>query len=333
MQATATKRIDWTNLVFIASAHVLALVGLWHLVTDFSGWTLGLGLVYAAIGGVSITGGYHRLFAHRTYRARMPLRVLYLLGGALSVQNSAFKWSVDHRRHHSRTDTADDPYDISRGFWWAHIGWVLFKDPTIVEPASAPDLWNERLVRWQHRYYLPLVILTGAVIPFCLGLLWGDPIGAVLVAGFLRLVLQWHATFSVNSFAHMLGSRPYSIASSARDSFVTALISLGEGYHNFHHRFQSDYRNGIRWFHFDPTKWFVWTLSHVGLTSNLKRVPKAAIERAREKVRAELEALRRTPVPVRQSSRAARRRGPTSRQAGALAPDAPRAGRGQRAKR
>jgi stearoyl-CoA desaturase (delta-9 desaturase) len=302
MQETAIRRIDWTNLVFIASAHVLALLGAIHLATRFSAWTAALGLVYAVIGGVSITGGYHRLFAHRAYRARLPLRALYLLGGALSVQNSAFKWSVDHRRHHSRTDTDDDPYDIRRGFWWAHIGWVLFKDPLQVGPASAPDLWSERLVRWQHRFYLPLVVLTGALIPFSLGLLWGDPIGAVLVAGFLRLVLQWHATFSVNSFAHMLGTRPYSMASSARDSFVTALISLGEGYHNFHHRFQSDYRNGVRWFHFDPTKWFVWTLSHVGLTSDLKRVPKAAIERAREKVRAELDALRRTPVPVRARS-------------------------------
>jgi stearoyl-CoA desaturase (delta-9 desaturase) len=131
----------------------------------------------------------------------------------------------------------------------------------------------------------------------------------------------------------MLGTRPYSMACSARDSFVTALISLGEGYHNFHHRFQSDYRNGIRWFDFDPTKWFVWTRSHVGLTSNLKRVPKAAIERAREKVRAELAALRRTPVPVRSSSRAARRRGRTSRQAGALAPALSRTSPAQRAKR
>ena len=103
-------------------------------------------------------------------------------------------------------------------------------------------------------------------------------------------------TFSVNSFAHMLGTQPYSRKNSARDSWITAILTLGEGYHNFHHRFQSDYRNGVRWFHLDPTKWFVWTMSKVGVTSDLKRAPRRAIERAREAVRAEIEELRRKPV-------------------------------------
>jgi stearoyl-CoA desaturase (delta-9 desaturase) len=129
-------------------------------------------------------------------------------------------------------------------------------------------------------------------MPLALGFLWGDPIGALLVAGFLRLALQWHATFAVNSFAHWIGTQPYSTANSARDSVWTAIISMGEGYHNFHHRFQADYRNGVRWYHFDPTKWFVWTLEKVGLTSDLRRASRESIERAKASVLAEAGASR-----------------------------------------
>ena len=114
------------------------------------------------------------------------------------------------------------------------------------------------------------------------------------MAGFLRLVIQWQSTFSVNSLAHLLGKRPYTITQTARDSFLTALITFGEGYHNFHHRFQSDYRNGVRWWQFDPTKWWVWMLSKLGLTWDLKRVPAHVIERARQAVQAELTAPRGT---------------------------------------
>ena len=100
--------------------------------------------------------------------------------------------------------------------------------------------------------------------------------------GFLRLFLQYHATFSVNSVAHTIGGQPYSRATSARDSFLTALITLGEGYHNFHHRFPADYRNGIRFYHFDPTKWWVWTCSRIGVTRDILRTPPDVIARARQ---------------------------------------------------
>jgi len=276
-----TKRqIDWVNTIFIGSAHALAVVAIVYMAAvHFSWWTLGLGVLYFAFCGLAITGGYHRHFSHPTYKAIAPLRLFYLLFGAASVQNSALKWSADHRIHHSKVDTTDDPYDITEGFWWAHIGWVLHKREDAAV-GSVKDLESDPLVVWQHKYYVPLAILMAAVVPACLGLLWGDPIGALLCAGFLRLVVQWHVTFSVNSFAHMLGSQPYGDGNSARDSWITAILSLGEGYHNFHHKFQSDYRNGIRWFHFDPTKWFVWSMSKVGVTSDLKRVSREKIQRA-----------------------------------------------------
>ena len=282
MQSSDGARLNWTNLFFIVGAHGMALLAIVYLAAvRCSPWTVAIGVAWLALSGLSITGGYHRLFAHRSYTAAGPLRLLYLLFGAAAVQNSALAWAADHRAHHSDTDGAGDPYNIRRGFWWAHLGWVFFRAPARDDRLATRDLLGDRLVRFQHRHYVVLALVFGAALPALLGTLWGDPLGALLVAGFLRLVIQWHLTFSINSIAHWIGRQPYSTVTSARDSFVTALLSFGEGYHNFHHRFQADYRNGVRWYHFDPTKWFVWSLSRMGVTSDLTRTPAAAILRAR----------------------------------------------------
>lgn len=277
----------WVNIVFIAVAHALAVFAVYYVAfLHLSWWTVALGVLWFALCGVGITGGYHRLFAHPTYKANGPVRAFLLAFGAASVQNSALKWSADHRVHHRQTDKDEDPYNIRKGFWWAHIGWIFYDDVDAKAPTGVNDLLQDPLVRFQDRHYVAIALLFGAVLPGGLALLWGDPLGAILVAGFLRLVLQWHATFAVNSVAHMLGTQPYSTRNSARDHFVTAILTLGEGYHNFHHRFQTDYRNGVRWYHLDPTKWFVWSLSRVGWTWDLRRTPPEAIRKARQAVAA-----------------------------------------------
>jgi len=282
-------RLDWTNILFVSACHAMAIAALlWLALVETSPWTLALGCLWFALCGVSVTGGYHRLFAHPTYRAASAVRLFYLLFGAASVQNSALKWSSDHRVHHAKTDREEDPYNIRRGFWWAHMGWIFHQDREPGVARGVKDLSNDALVRWQDRYYVLVASCFGFFLPALLGLAWGDPIGAFLVAGFLRLVVQWHATGAVNSFTHRFGTQPYSLANSARDSSFAALITLGEGYHNFHHRFQADYRNGVLWWHFDPTKWFVWSLARVGLARDLRRTPREAIERARASVIDEL---------------------------------------------
>jgi stearoyl-CoA desaturase (delta-9 desaturase) len=213
------------------------------------------------------------------------LRLFYLAFGAAGVQNSALRWAADHRAHHARTDQDGDPYDIRRGFWWAHIGWIIHDVPGTQDLSLVRDLSQDRWMRLQDRWYVPLALLFGAVLPFCIGLAWGDPVGALLVAGCLRLVLQWHATFSINSVTHLVGRHTYMRSISARDSFLAALVTLGEGYHNFHHRFQIDYRNGVRWYHFDPTKWWVWTMACLGLATGLRRVSPVRIAAARRMAR------------------------------------------------
>jgi stearoyl-CoA desaturase (delta-9 desaturase) len=285
--------IDWKNVSFMATAHLLALSAIaWLVWVEASPWTIGLGVLWYVLCGLAITGGYHRHVAHSTYGANTAVKLFYLLFGAGAVQNSALRWSVDHRLHHTYTDQDKDPYNINRGFWWAHIGWVFFKSPPVTDLRGLRDLHEDRLLQWQDRYYTLLAILIGALLPLGLGFLWGDPIGALLVAGFLRITVQWHATGTVNSVAHWFGRRPYSTRSSARDNGFTAWISFGEGYHNFHHRFQTDYRNGVRWYQFDPTKWFVWTLSKLGFTWDLRRTSPVTIRTVRETVQAELRARR-----------------------------------------
>ena len=280
-----SARIDWSNLAFLASCHLMAAAAIGYMVFVHFAWlTIALGALWFLLSGLAITAGYHRLFAHHAYRASLALRAFCLFFGAAAVQNSAVKWSADHRRHHAYTDTDEDPYSIGRGFWWAHIGWVFYHDE-LESLDRVPDLKADRLARFQHDHYLAIVIASGVLLPAAIGSLWGDALGAFLVAGFLRLALQWHSTFCVNSLAHTIGSQPYSTEVSARDSVVTSLVTLGEGYHNFHHRFQSDYRNGVRWYHFDPTKWFVWSMSKIGVTSDLRRMPKQAIARAKARMR------------------------------------------------
>ena len=276
--------VYWENILFLAVTHLAGVAGIvYACAVHFSPWTLGLAALWLALCMLSTTGGYHRLFAHRAYRAAAPLRLFYLLFGAASFQGPALRWASDHRVHHARTDEDGDPHDIRRGFWWAHIGWLFYRSPA--NTAQSRDLLADRLVRFQDRLYLPLAALFGFLLPAAIAWTWGDPLGGLLLAGFLRLLVQYHATFSINSVAHTIGRRPYSASISARDSFVTAILTLGEGYHNYHHRFPGDYRNGIRFHHFDPTKWWVWTLSKIGLARDLHRASREAVRRARDSVR------------------------------------------------
>lgn len=280
-------KLNWANLAMMVFFHLMAAASVVYSVFYFSWWTLGLSFVWLVFCGFSITGGYHRLFAHPTYRCIWPLKLFHLLFGAASVQNSALAWSSDHRIHHKHTDHEEDPYNIKKSFWWAHIGWIFYESKRPEDHCNVKDLKADKLVCWQEKYYVYIAFGIGAILPMLIGFAWGDPIGCFLMAGFLRLVLQYHFTFSINSLAHVVGHQPYSRANSARDSFFTAFMTLGEGYHNYHHRFPIDYRNGVRFYHFDPTKWVLKAFSWVGITRDLRRTPDEIVQRAIAEVRAQ----------------------------------------------
>jgi stearoyl-CoA desaturase (delta-9 desaturase) len=232
--------------------------------------------------GLSITGGYHRLWAHRSYEAGFALRLFYMLFGAMALQNSILIWASMHRVHHQHVDDKErDPYSIRRGFWFAHMGWMLRDYPAAeLDFSNARDLERDPLVAFQHRHYLGLALGMNFGLPLLVGLAFGDPWGFLLLGGLLRLVVNHHLTFFINSLAHLWGRRPYTEDNSARDNDLIALFTYGEGYHNYHHLFQWDYRNGVRWWHIDPTKWWIAAWSMVGMTRGLKRVPEFKIQRA-----------------------------------------------------
>ena len=239
-------------------------------------------VLFLAFCGFSITAGYHRLWSHRAYDANVVVRAFFAFWGACALQNSILVWGSGHRRHHRHVDDNDkDPYSINRGFWYAHIGWMLRNYPSgEVDLSNAQDLQRDSIVMFQHKYYVPLVLFSNIALPALIGFALGDVIGTLLLVGVLRLVVSHHVTFFINSLCHMWGKQPYTDTNTARDNFFLALVTYGEGYHNFHHYFQTDYRNGVRWWQFDPTKWLINVLSWVGMASNLRRVPDFKIQEA-----------------------------------------------------
>ena len=236
-------KIRWGSIAFLGLIHAVALVGTpWYIAThavSTAEWAI-FG-IYMLATGFSITVGYHRLFAHAAFRASAPVRFLVLFFGAAGFQQSALKWASLHRRHHQLVDTPADPYNIKQGFWYAHMGWILFWKH-VIDYANVQDLMGDRLAVNQHRHYQSWAIGAGVILPLAAGLAIGHPMGTVILAIVLRMVLIFHVTFCINSFAHTFGSAHYDYHSSGRDHWLAALLTNGEGYHNYHHRFPSDYR-------------------------------------------------------------------------------------------
>jgi stearoyl-CoA desaturase (delta-9 desaturase) len=286
-----TERINWVSSSFLIGTALLTVtalpVYLWFF--GFDWFHFGMFFVMFILTGFSITAGYHRFFAHKTFEARWPLRLMVLIFGAAAFENSVLEWTSDHRRHHKHVDHDDDPYNIQKGFFHAHMGWILFKLNAEPPLDNVPDLQGDALVRWQHRYVHVLAVLIGFVLPTVAGFLydgWVGALGGLLIGGVARVVATQHTTFFINSACHCMGRQPYSKRCSARDSFFLALFTLGEGYHNYHHEFQYDYRNGVKPWQWDPTKWLIWVLSKLGVTSHLRRVPAEKIAAAQQAVKA-----------------------------------------------
>ena len=279
------KDLNWANAGFLVMSPVIAIAGLiWWFWSASANWnTAILALVIVSLAEISITAGYHRLFSHRAYDANFIVKIVFLIFGAAALQGSALMWSLDHRNHHRYVDDNEkDPYSINRGFWWAHMLWLFFKANDQVETVKAPDLYKDKLVMLQDKCWVFVGFAAGFFLPMYLGSLWGDMWGGLLIAGVLRSVVNHHSTFLINSLSHCVGDQTYSNTHTARDNWFTALLTFGEGYHNFHHEFPSDYRNGVRFYHFDPTKWLIRGLSFIGFTYNLKRVEASLIKTKRE---------------------------------------------------
>lgn len=278
--------IIWTNVLLFSITFLISAIAVPYYAFTVGFTTVEIMATVLCLGycGMSITAGYHRLWAHKTYEAHPVLQWFFAIGGAFALQNSALHWSSDHRVHHKFVDQNDkDPYSAQRGFWFSHIGWMLreYQSQRYSDYSNVRDLQNNAIVMFQHKHYLLLTVATNFGIPLFLGFLTDNYLGMLLSVGVLRLVLSHHFTFFINSLAHIWGNQPYTDENSARDNGVLAFLTYGEGYHNFHHIFEYDYRNGIRWWQFDPTKWLIKSCSWLGLTRNLKVCPEDRIMKAK----------------------------------------------------
>ena len=178
-------------------------------------------------------------------------------------------------------DIYQDPYSAKRGFWFSHIGWMLKNYPSgHYDYKNIPDLKADPVLVAQDKYYALWILLANIGLPALFGWMVGDIAGTLVLAGLLRLVLSHHFTFFINSLCHMFGTRPYTDTNTARDNPILAIFTWGEGYHNYHHFFQYDYRNGVKWWQYDPSKWIIYVLSKIGLTWDLKRIPDVTIQHA-----------------------------------------------------
>jgi stearoyl-CoA desaturase (delta-9 desaturase) len=275
---------NWPAIIMFALTTLPVVTVLpWYWATfGFDGFEWVCFFVLWALNGMSITAGYHRLWAHRSYEASKPLQIFYMLFGAMALQNSILVWASSHRVHHRHVDDVDhDPYSAKRGLWFSHMGWMLRNHESGKQDfRNAKDLEANAIVAFQHKHYVLIATAMNLGLPLLLGLINGNIWGSLLLGGFLRLVVSHHCTFFINSLAHFWGSRPYTTENTARDNGILALFTWGEGYHNYHHLFQWDYRNGIRWYQWDPTKWLISGAKFLGLARSLKRVPEFQIRQA-----------------------------------------------------
>ena len=277
----AQPRTMWVGMSFFLIIHLVGILGtpLYIIYHGVSGAEWLLFLSYVLLTNMAITMGYHRLFAHKTFETNSLILFFLLFFGAATFEESALKWASQHRQHHRFTDTDQDPYNIKRGFWYAHMGWIVSWKHR-VNYDSVNDLQKSKLILHQHAWYSVWSVVSGVILPMMIGIAIGRPLGAFLMAVCLRLGLLLNSAFFVNLFCHTFGKRTFGGSLSAKDHWMGAFLTNGEGYHDFHHRFPSDYRNGIRWYDWDPTKWLIFALSKLRLARDLKKTQSEKIRLA-----------------------------------------------------
>lgn len=263
--------LNWTSVTFFAAVHAIALLALWF----FSWSALGVAIfLHWLFGSIGICLGYHRLLTHRSLQVPKGLEHALALIGSLALQGGPLFWVAGHRRHHTYTEDVDkDPYSAKRGFWWSHMGWLLYKRPEFFEYESnrkfAPDLAKDAFYCWLERYYLLLQIPLGVGLYLLGG--WSF----VIYGLFVRAVLLWHSTWLINSASHITGYRSYDSDDNSRNLWWAAILTYGEGWHNNHHAYPNVAKAGWKWWEIDLTWWAILSLKQMGLARKIVLPPTA----------------------------------------------------------
>ncbi|KAL0831151.1 hypothetical protein ABMA28_002020 [Loxostege sticticalis] len=242
-------QIVWRNVFAFIYLHTAAVYGLYLIFTGRAKlYTWVFAVVFAVASGMGVTAGAHRLWAHRAYKARWPLRVFLAILQTMAFQNHIYEWVRDHRVHHKFTETDADPHNAKRGFFFSHIGWLMVrKHKEVFEKGASvdmSDLEKDPIVMFQKKTYLVVMPLLCFLIPAWIPVhYWGENAwSSWYVAAILRYTIALHFTWLVNSAAHIWGNRPYDKYIGATDNKTVAICAFGEGWHNYHHVFPWDYK-------------------------------------------------------------------------------------------
>ncbi|XP_066580888.1 acyl-CoA Delta-9 desaturase-like [Prorops nasuta] len=267
----------WPNIIVMSVVHLGALYAL-TIFHTFHIYTMILLIVIHQISATGITAGPHRLWAHKSYKAKLPLKILIFLMYCTAGQSPIFHWARDHRVHHKYTDTSADPHNTQRGLFFSHVGWLLMKkDPTVIargKQIDISDLKADPVVNIPNYIYYAVSILLFYLVPVISVYFWNESAkNAIFALFFLRYALILNVTWSVNSFAHKFGSKPYDRTICPSENFLVSLTTCGEGWHNYHHAFPWDYRaTEINLMDFtSTTTLFIKFFSKIGWAYDLKQ--------------------------------------------------------------
>lgn len=283
-------RLVWRNIILFAYLHVAAVYGLWLMLTSAQ-WATGIFAMFLyEISGLGITAGAHRLWAHRSYKARVPLRLMLVIFNTIAFQDAAMHWARDHRVHHKYSETDADPHNATRGFFFSHIGWLLCRKHPDVKAAGSKldisDLQADPILRFQKDYYLILMPLLCFIIPTMIPMYcWGESFkNAFFVAAMFRYTFILNVTWLVNSAAHKWGDKPYDTNISPSENPTVALFALGEGWHNYHHVFPWDYKTAeLGNYRMNLTTAFIDLMAKIGWAYDLKTVTADIIQKRVER--------------------------------------------------
>jgi stearoyl-CoA desaturase (delta-9 desaturase) len=285
------QRITIAAVVIPFLGFLTAIVLLWNNGVDW----LDLGIMAAMyiFTGAGITVGYHRLFTHRSFETKRWVKITLAIAGSMSLQGAPIHWVADHRKHHAFADEEGDPHSphthdhegvkgVFVGWYHSHMGWLFSRDERASATKYAPDLKKDPDMVWVDKHFFSWVLL-GLAIPFALGWVLGgtlyDGFTAFIWGGLVRIFLQHHATWSVNSICHMYGDQPFEIEDQSTNNWAVAFVSLGEGWHHNHHAFPTSARHGLTGRQLDPAYRIIKTLERFGLAWNVRVPSEAALSK------------------------------------------------------
>jgi stearoyl-CoA desaturase (Delta-9 desaturase) len=264
--------------------HLIAVAGVWALGFSWKGLLLALVLYYVRMFGV--TAGYHRYFAHRSFRTSRAMQLVFAVLAMTSAQKGVIWWASHHRFHHKRSDLPGDVHSAKLdGLWWSHVGWIVAAKHEGTDESRVRDLMAYPELRWLGRHYLVPPVALGVGL-FLAGGWW-----ALVWGMFVSTVLLWHGTFTINSLSHLLGRRRYATTDDSRNNLVLALVTMGEGWHNNHHYYQRSVRQGFFWWEIDLTYYVLLAMAAVGLVWDLHTPPAHVRDAYKQNVAPEPEAV------------------------------------------